>query len=132
MLFKGIASRWREARASALQKEIMDILNRYTRWGIYERYECLSAFDFAKNDFEDEHGPIDEWSENFAGKVRKELMQTAKLGYSTAPYGASGAALLSLCVELQHVPGQLAGELRIRIIDWYNRALIEDMPSEKY
>ena len=130
-MFKGIASRWREARAPVLQKEILDILNRYTRWGDYERYECLSAFDYVKSDLEDENGPIEQWSDSFAKQVRVELMQTAKQGYSTSPYGASGAALLSLLVELQHIPGSLAEELRMAISDWHETAMMRDMPSRK-
>lgn len=129
MVFKGIAARWKEARAPVIQKDALDILNRYNRWDDYERYECLSAFDYTKRDLESDHGPIAQWPTDFAKQISEQLMKAAKQGYNSAPNGASGAALLSFLVELHHVPGALSQELISTIMQWHKTAMQNDMSS---
>ncbi len=128
-MFKKIAAQWRDARASVIKPHVVDVLSRYNRWASYERYECLSAFDYSKNDLEDENGPISEWSEATAKEVSQELMKAAKMGFNTAPNGASGAALLSYFVELHHIQGPLAEEVRSLIVNWHETGLRNDMPN---
>lgn len=56
-------------------------------------------------------------------------MKVAKLGFNNAPNGASGAALLSYFVELHHIQGPLAGEVRSLIVNWHETVLRNDMPN---
>ena len=112
-----------------IKPHVEDVLARYNRWGSYERYECLSAFDYSKNDLENETGPIAEWSEATAKEVSQALMKAAKMGFNTAPNGESGAALLSYFVELHHIQGALAEEIRSLIVNWHNTGLRNNMPN---
>ena len=128
-MFKRIAAQWREARASVIKPDVLDLISRYKLWGQYERYECLSAFDYTKDHLENERGPIERWPENLAKEVFQTLMKGAKLGFNTAPYGANGHALLSFFVELHHIQGPLAEELRTLIANWHTTGLQNDMPK---
>ena len=128
-MFKRIAAQWREARAAVIKPEVLDVMSHYNRWGRYERYECLSAFDYFKRDFETENGPIEHWPEAMVKETTKTVMGVAKSGFNTAPYGASGAALLCLFVELHQIQSPLAEELRTLIAVWHATELQNDMPS---
>ena len=129
-MFNRIAAQWREARASVMKPEVLDVMLRYNLWGRYERYECLSAFDYFKRDYETENGPIEHWPESMVKEATKTVMGVAKLGFNTAPYGASGAVLLCLFVELHQIQGPLADELRTLIANWHATELQNDVPSK--
>ena len=131
-MFERMTAQWREARAAVIRPEVLDVISRYDRWGLYERYECLSAFDYFKRDFETENGPIDRWPEAMAKEATKTIVRAAKLGCTTAPYGASGAILLCFFVELHQIQGRLAEELRTLIAKWHATELQDDMPSASY
>lgn len=128
-MFKKIAAQWREARAPVIKPDVLDIISRYNRWGQYERYECLSAFDYTKDHLENERGPIQEWPESMAKEIHQALMSGAKKGFNIAPYGANGHALLSFYIELHHVPGQMSDEVRLLILNWHATGLKNDMPK---
>lgn len=82
-MFKKIAAQWREARASVIKPDVLDVISRYNRWGEYERYECLSVFDYSKTDLETDNGPISQWPEAMTKEISQTLMKAARVGYDT-------------------------------------------------
>ena len=130
-MFSGIRNRWREARADVAQKETADILNRYEHLGSYERYELTSAFDATKDSLESEHGNFVSWHNEDKAAIAKELLQTAKQAFRDFPNGANGAALLSLYLEAQTLPGEQAQGLVLSIEDWHRRAIENDLKRSR-
>lgn len=130
-MFGGIRNRWKEARADVVRSSVADILKRYKEYGWYERYELLSAFDYTKSDLEIEHGAISEWPQETQSAFTKQLMATAKLGFETAPYGASGMALLSMYIDTHTIPGKNAAQLRNEIEAWHKAAAQTDLNPSK-
>ena len=84
-MFNRIAAQRREARAAVIKPEVLDVMSRYNLWGRYERYECLSMFDYFKRDYETENGPIDHWPAAMVKETTKTVMGAAKLGFNAAP-----------------------------------------------
>lgn len=130
-MFGGIRNRWKEARADVVRSSVADILERYKKYGSYERYELLSAFNYTKSDLEIEHGAISKCSQETQSSFTKQLMATAKLGFETAPYGASGVALLSMYIDTHTIPGENAAQLRSKIEAWHQAAAQADLNPSK-
>jgi hypothetical protein len=128
-MFGRIKTQWKEARADVVRKSVDDILKRYNEYGWYERYELLSAFDYTKSDLEIEHGAISEWPQEKQSAFVKQLFGIAKKGFATAPYGASGMALLSMYIDLHTIPGENAARLKREIEAWHRVAAQTDLKS---
>ncbi|MBE0455379.1 MAG: hypothetical protein IBX58_17120 [Roseovarius sp.] len=128
-MFGRIRNQWKEARADVVRKSVEDILSRYNGYGWYERYELISAFDYTKRDLEIEHGAISEWPQETQSALGKQLLEAAKKGFRTAPYGASGMALLSMYLDSHTIPGENAARLRMEIEAWHRRAAQTDLKS---
>lgn len=129
-MFKGITNRWKEARADVVRPGVETILKSYCGYGWYERYELLSAFDYTKNDLEDDHGNIAEWSKESQDAVVKQLKEGAKQGGQSASYGASGMYLLSLYIDLHTIPGENADRLKKEIDAWHQTAIQTDLETK--
>lgn len=121
-MFGRIRNRWKEARADVVRSLVEDILKRYKDYGRYERYELLPAFDYTNRDLEIEHGVISEWSTGTQNAFVKQLFATAEQGFETAPYGASGMALLNMYIDTHTIPGENAIRLRSEIESWHQVA----------
>jgi hypothetical protein len=128
-MFGRIKNQWKEARADVVRKSVEDILKRYNGYGWYERYELLSAFDYTKRDLEVEHGAISEWRQETQSALVKQLFGAAKKGFESAPYGASGMALLSMYIDSHTIPGENAARLRSEIEAWHRVAAQTDLKS---
>lgn len=126
-MFGLIKNRWKEARSDVVRSSVEDIFSRYRGYGKYERYELLSAFDYTKSDLEDEYGIIEEWPQETQSALVKQLLQTAKQGFQTSPYGASGMALLSMYIDIHTIPGENAVRLKEEIDVWHHAAAQTDL-----
>jgi hypothetical protein len=110
-------STWR-----VLTREVDDIFSRYARLGGYERYELASAFDYWKTDLEDENGNLFWRSTEKKAAIAKEIREAATKSWHIAPSGANGAALLSIYLEAQTLPGEQAARLDLRRWAMYLRS----------
>jgi hypothetical protein len=100
-----------------------DILTRYDRIEADRRYVLLSAFDYTKDKLELESGDFTVWRDEEKNAVAQELMRAAEEFFFVDRDGACGAALLSLYLEAQTLPGEHAKRMISRIEDWYRRAI---------
>jgi hypothetical protein len=114
---------WTDQRADIAAKEALDILNRYQRFGGYERHEIASTFEYTKTQLEIKHGEIDTWGTELKAVVAEQILEIAKEAYGEAPYGACGTALFGLYLEAQALPGDKATRLVYLINEWHRRAV---------
>jgi hypothetical protein len=126
-MFSGLRNMWKEARADVVQKHVADILARYERLGGYERYELTSAFDCVKGDLERENGAFTNWQDADKLAAAKQLLRGAQGAFYSSGHGASGAALLSLYLEAQTLPGDKAKRVIADVEEWHRRAVKSDL-----
>jgi hypothetical protein len=99
------------------RKEAEDILLRYNRMDSNSQHFVSSAFEMVLTDLEDQLGSASNWSDEHKKELAKQIMASSKEAFGTrgnnvtaeiTRINAHGAALLSLYLELQTLPGNLA------------------------
>jgi hypothetical protein len=134
-MFERIRGLWAEARANAVAKQVGNILQRYQRMNDTDRYWVFLGFNAVSSEVENQLGSIVQWSNEQKKQVAKQIMLSSHTAFSarrnnninaeTTQLGAHGAALLSLYLELQTLPGDQAANVAAAIENW--RASAQNM-----
>jgi hypothetical protein len=127
-MFEGIRRLWAEARANAVAKQVDNILQRYQRMNHTDRYWVFLGFNAVSSEVENQLGSIVQWSNEQKKQVAKQIMLSSQKAFTargnnnidaeTTQLGAHGAALLSLYLELQTLPGDQAANVAAAIENW--------------
>jgi hypothetical protein len=127
-MFEGIRKLWAEARANAVAKQVDNILQRYQRMNHSNRYWVFLGFNAVSSEVENQFGSIVQWSNEQKKQVAKRIMLSSQKAFTArgnnniederTQLRAHGAALLSLYLELQTLPGDQAANVAAAIENW--------------